>query len=41
MIENKLNLPQDDSTEAKKVRKQFIVNVRKLILHLCLYIKYY
>jgi hypothetical protein len=26
MIENKLNLPQDNSTEAKKVRKQFIID---------------
>ncbi|GHT63034.1 hypothetical protein AGMMS50239_18110 [Bacteroidia bacterium] len=26
MIENKLNLPQDDSTEAKKVRKQFVID---------------
>ncbi|MDR2848908.1 MAG: hypothetical protein LBV39_07385 [Bacteroidales bacterium] len=26
MVENKSNLPQDDSTEAKKVRKQFIID---------------
>ncbi|GHT25708.1 hypothetical protein AGMMS4957_20930 [Bacteroidia bacterium] len=26
MIDDKLNLPQDDSTEAKKVRKQFIID---------------